>query len=148
MITEDRSLIGALDGYETPETKAWEHTLDITLAITDEMMRQGLSKSELARRMGISRSHLSQLLNADSNITIKTLAKFECALAVDLISIRPKESAAGVEFAQATNGLQKAIASALADTSAVTFSQADVAGAVFNFNAKGKGEKRVLSLAA
>jgi transcriptional regulator with XRE-family HTH domain len=87
MSKRDHSLENVLDGFETPETIAWEHTLDITFAIGAEMERQGLSKAELARRMDVSRSHLSQLLSAESNITIKTLARFEHALGVSLIKV-------------------------------------------------------------
>jgi transcriptional regulator with XRE-family HTH domain len=148
MITEDRSLIGVLDGYETPETRAWEHTLDITFSIADEMKRQGLSKAELARRMDISRSHLSQLLSADSNITIKTLAKFECALGVDLISFRSKEHAMVDEFVQAISGLQETLASVLASLDTATHWQPDVSDVIANIAPENKGEKRVFAFAA
>lgn len=48
----------------------------------DEMDRQGLSKKELADRMEVSQSRLSNLLNAQPNMTLETIAQFELALGV------------------------------------------------------------------
>jgi transcriptional regulator with XRE-family HTH domain len=148
MSTEDRSLIGVLDGFETPDTRAWEHTLDITFAITDEMMRQGLSKAELARRMDISRAHLGQLLSADSNFTIKTLAKFECALGVDLISFRAKENTLNAELLQAAKGQQKTYAYFYASLDTAISVEPDVSRIINKVGQDGKGDNSVLPLAA
>ena len=62
---------------ETSETRAYEHALDIEFIVHREMQRSGLSKSELANRMGVSLQSLSKLLNSQPNMTLKTIAKFE-----------------------------------------------------------------------
>ena len=49
------------------------------------MKRLGLSKSELAKRMGISLQSLSKLLNSQPNLTLKTIAKFELALGIKIV---------------------------------------------------------------
>ncbi len=49
------------------------------------MKRLGLSKSELANRMGISLQSLSKLLNSQPNMTLKTIAKFELALGIKIV---------------------------------------------------------------
>lgn len=48
---------------ETSETRAYEHALDIEFIVHREMKRLGLSKSDLAKRMGVSLQSLSKLLN-------------------------------------------------------------------------------------
>lgn len=70
---------------ESSETRAYEHALDIEFIVHREMKRLGLSKSELANRMGISLQSLSKLLNSQPNMTLKTIAKFELALGIKIV---------------------------------------------------------------
>ena len=51
---------------ETSETRAYEHALDIEFIVHREMQRSGLSKSELAKRIGVSLQSLSKLLNSQA----------------------------------------------------------------------------------
>ena len=44
------------------------------------MKEKGLTKTELARRMGVSKSNLSNMLNTQPNMTLETIARFELAL--------------------------------------------------------------------
>lgn len=69
---------------ETSETRAYEHALDIEFIVHREMQRQGLTKSDLARRMDISLPALSKLLNSQPNLTLKTIARFELALGIEI----------------------------------------------------------------
>ena len=73
-----------LEENETPNTRAYEHALDLAYLFVDEMDRQGLSKKELAEKMGISQSRLSNLLNTQPNMTLETIAQFELALNVNM----------------------------------------------------------------
>lgn len=70
---------------ESSETRAYEHALDIEFIVHREMKRLGLSKSELANRMGISLQSLSKLLNSQPNMTLRTIAKFELALGIKIV---------------------------------------------------------------
>lgn len=70
---------------ETSETRAYQHALDIELIVHREMLRQGLNKSDLAKRMGVSPQSLSKLLNSQPNMTLKTIAKFELALGLKIV---------------------------------------------------------------
>lgn len=69
---------------ETPNTRAYEHALDLAYLFVGEMDRQGLSKKELAEKMGVSQSRLSNLLNTQPNMTLETIAQFELALGVNM----------------------------------------------------------------
>lgn len=69
---------------ETPNTRAYEHALDLAFLFVEEMEQQGLGKKELAEKMGISQSRLSNLLNTQPNMTLETIAQFELALNVNM----------------------------------------------------------------
>ena len=81
---EARDYRAFMRDFHTPGTRAYDHALDISVMIWELMQEQGLSKTELARRMGISKSHLSNLLNTQPNMTLETIAKFELALDVEV----------------------------------------------------------------
>lgn len=70
---------------ETPETRAFDHALEIMYLVSIEMEKQGLTQKELAKRMGMSTSRLSKLLNSQNNMTLETIAKFELALDLNLV---------------------------------------------------------------
>ena len=70
---------------ETSETRAYEHALDIEFIVHREMKHLGLSKSDLAKRMGVSLQSLSKLLNSQPNMTLKTIARFELALGISIV---------------------------------------------------------------
>mgnify|MGYP001026280857 FL=1 len=78
------NLSNFLKENETPNTRAYEHALDLAYLFVNEMDRQGLSKKELAEKMGVSQSRLSNLLNTQPNMTLETIAQFELALDVNV----------------------------------------------------------------
>ena len=83
----DNESYKSLLGFETPKTRAFEYALDISGAVYEVMQEQKITQKELAKRMGVSDARMSQLLNMQSNLTLKTIARFEIALGVDLINI-------------------------------------------------------------
>jgi transcriptional regulator with XRE-family HTH domain len=54
--------------------------LDATESIHLLMDEQELNRAELARRVGVSKGHISQLLDGKSNMTLRTLARLMKAL--------------------------------------------------------------------
>ena len=61
--------------------------LHVAEAICAEMERQKLSRSELAKRMGVRRQYITQFLNTPTNTTLLTIARFAKALAVDFATL-------------------------------------------------------------
>jgi transcriptional regulator with XRE-family HTH domain len=59
--------------------------LACTEAISVAMDRQEVSKAELARRLGKSRSWVTQLLSGGRNVTARTLAEVAYALDLELV---------------------------------------------------------------
>lgn len=70
--------------------------LSIQIAIQEQMSRKGVSKSDLARTLGVSAARVSQILAGHgSNLTLKTIAKVASALELELEAVR-KEDAQGM----------------------------------------------------
>jgi len=60
------------------------------------MESQGVSKAELARRVGKSRAYVTQSLGGDRNMTLGTLARFADALNADaLVDLKPRDEDRG-----------------------------------------------------
>ena len=60
------------------------------------MDSQGVTKAELARRVGKSRAYVTQSLSGDRNMTLSTFAGFADALDADaVLDVRPRESSYG-----------------------------------------------------
>lgn len=56
------------------------------------MDRQGVSKAELARRVGKSRAYVTQSLSGNRNMTLGTLASFADALNANaVIELKPRD---------------------------------------------------------
>ncbi len=67
----------------------------LSINIIEEMLEclksRGLSHSWLAQQMGVSRAHISKILNAPSNMTLLTIAKIAVALGVTVnICLNPE----------------------------------------------------------
>ena len=54
--------------------------LDATETVCRLMQEQGVSRAELASRLGKSRAHVTQLLSGRTNMTLRTLSDVLCAL--------------------------------------------------------------------
>lgn len=56
----------------------------LSIKVVEEMLecleKRGLSQSWLAEKMGVSRAHISRILNAAPNMTLLTIAKIAVAL--------------------------------------------------------------------
>lgn len=70
------TLIDALT--QTPDDKRLfaqeEAILDFTELVCELMEREGVSRSELASRLGKSKGYVSQLLAGEANMTIRTMS--------------------------------------------------------------------------
>jgi transcriptional regulator with XRE-family HTH domain len=78
---------------DDPGFNCEEMVFDYVNDIRRVMKEQGVSQTELARRLGRSRSYVSQVLNYTPNLTLKSLALI--ALALDcrwtLPRLRPRD---------------------------------------------------------
>lgn len=61
-----------------------EKELAIAVRIQDLIAEQGITKRDLARKVGMKESQLSRILSGNTNLTLKTIVKLECALGASL----------------------------------------------------------------
>ena len=54
--------------------------LEVTQTIWDGMLDQGITRSELAKRLGRTRGYVSHLLSGDRNLTLRTLSDIAHAI--------------------------------------------------------------------
>ena len=64
--------------------------LDITARICEEMEEQGVSRSELAERLGVARQRVTHFLKTPTNTTLLTIVRFAEALGVSVkVAVEP-----------------------------------------------------------
>jgi transcriptional regulator with XRE-family HTH domain len=75
---------GVSSDRRATETQIDEETLALVTRLTNEiswyMRERGLSRAELASRMGVSPGRVSQILSGGENLTLRTLAALSTAL--------------------------------------------------------------------
>jgi transcriptional regulator with XRE-family HTH domain len=82
-------LLNRLEGLLVDERDqvAYKHELAISSFTNDIarlMAQQGVSQSELARRLGVSRARVSQLMRHTSSPTLRTMVEVAAALGCDV----------------------------------------------------------------
>ena len=74
-----------IDGLEnTIEYKIESIAFDIAMQIYKQMEKLGINKKDLAEKLNVSKSYITQLLKGKSNMTIETLIKVAEALGMTL----------------------------------------------------------------
>jgi len=69
----------------TPEYLAEYKKLEISDQIFKLMKNLGINQKELAKRMKVSESYVSRILNANANLSVLSMAKIAKAFGCDLI---------------------------------------------------------------
>jgi transcriptional regulator with XRE-family HTH domain len=72
----------------------WEEgaILDFTEALWDAMEERGVTRSELARRLGTSQAYITRVLSGHANLTLKSMSKLAVALGLQLdVSLSPQQ---------------------------------------------------------
>ncbi len=76
--------------YEAERLIAW--TLD---AISEKMVEAGLSKADVARKLGTSRAHVTQVLSGSRNATLKTVSDLAWACGMrSVVKLEPLRNGA------------------------------------------------------
>jgi transcriptional regulator with XRE-family HTH domain len=76
--------LGVSPDQRATETQVDEEMLTLVTSLTNEitwhMRERGLSRADLAARMGVSPGRVSQILGGGENLTLRTLAALSTAL--------------------------------------------------------------------
>lgn len=77
--------------------------LETTLALVDAMQLQGITKTELARRLGKSKGFVTQVLAGGRNLTLRTIADIvdalDCTISLEISGRATQGAAIDSEFA-------------------------------------------------
>lgn len=85
--------MGSKKAPAPPNVQIVQGASEVIRALMD---RQGVTKAELARRVGKSRAHVTQSLGGDRNMTLGTLARFADALNADVrVDLEPRDETHG-----------------------------------------------------
>lgn len=85
-----------LEELISDETSRLEYAHELAISaftnqIAHYMTEQGISQSDLARRLGVSRARVSQLLQHHSSPTLRTMVEVADALGCDVVPrVRPR----------------------------------------------------------
>ena len=64
--------------------------VDFTEGLCEMMQKHGVSRAELARRIGVNRSYITKILRGNANLTLETMVKLTRAVDGDLeVRVRP-----------------------------------------------------------
>jgi transcriptional regulator with XRE-family HTH domain len=87
---------------------------EVKLAFAEELCRlleeQGVSRTQLAERLGTSRAYITRILRTDYNLTAETMVKV--ALALDarvVLSLQSRQSAPATVVAVPTRGVRRRV---------------------------------------
>ena len=75
----------------------WEEgaILEFTEALYAAMEDQGVTRTELARRLGTSQAYITRVLSGNANFTLRTMSKLAFALGMQLdVALSPQRRAA------------------------------------------------------
>lgn len=87
-----------LDELISDETSRLQYAHELAISaftnqISRHMTEQGISQSDLARRLGVSRARVSQLLQHRSSPTLRTMVEVADALGCDVVPrVKPRNS--------------------------------------------------------
>lgn len=81
---------------DDPEFIAEKLALNVAAQIDLTMQRKGITRSELAKRIGTSTPYVSQVLNGTTNMTILTVCKLASAVGLE-VDVQLRDAAAHSE---------------------------------------------------
>ena len=67
-----------------PEIIVYGMLLEMTEDICEAMEHQGITRSELANRLGVSRQYVTNFLNTPANTTLKSIVQFAQAVGLEV----------------------------------------------------------------
>ncbi len=78
--TEGKSLSHLAMPYQSADLRMLEYSMDFVFAVQDRLDEIGMTRKELADKLGCKKSQVSRVLSGDANITLKTIAAYDAVL--------------------------------------------------------------------
>jgi len=87
---------------ELAEQGARKKARQLALLVLQFLHQQGMTQTQLAERMGVSRQQVTKIVKGQENFTFETIDKLEKALGVTLMTIEPPKQATAFERTRVT----------------------------------------------
>lgn len=65
---------------QTADDRMLEYSMDFVFSVEDKLDELGMSRKQLAERIGCKKSQVTRVLSGEANITLKTIAAYDAAL--------------------------------------------------------------------
>lgn len=86
-IVRGESFADALEDTASADEKLVDYLMDLCEIINDRLGELGMSRADLARKLGTTPSRITRILSGEANVTLKTISELDAALSLNL-SIR------------------------------------------------------------
>ena len=83
-VTKESCPSGADLERQYPSERLLEYVMDFCFMVEDRLEELGMTRSELAKRLGRKPSSVSRILSGTANVTLKTIAEYDAALGLDI----------------------------------------------------------------
>lgn len=83
-VTKRDELGGTNVGGQYPSERMLEYIMDFCFMVEDRLEELGMTRSELARRLGRKPSSVTRVLSGSANVTLQTIAEYDAALGLDI----------------------------------------------------------------
>lgn len=83
-IREGRSFVDVEAMEPTPRVRMLDYVMDFCFIVEDRLSELGMSRSDLAKRLGKRPSSVTRVLSGGANVTLQTIAEYDAALGLNL----------------------------------------------------------------
>lgn len=83
-VREGRSFVGLEARKPSASVRMLDYVMDFCFMVEDRLEELGMTRSELAKRLGRKPSSVSRILSGTANVTLKTIAEYDAALGLDI----------------------------------------------------------------
>lgn len=74
------SLADLIAQMPSSDDLAWDHAMDISGSVYTRLKELKMTQKELAKKLDVTPGRVTQIIKGDPGMTLKTLARLECAL--------------------------------------------------------------------
>lgn len=97
-VTKRESRDGANVGGQYPSERMLEYIMDFCFMVEDRLEELGMTRSELARKLGRKPSSVTRVLSGTANVTLQTIAEYDAALGLDIKLTSGAQASGHVSF--------------------------------------------------
>ena len=87
-VREGRSFVGLEARKPSASVRMLDYVMDFCFMVEDRLEELGMSRTELAERLGKKPSSVTRVLSGSANITLQTIAEYDAALDLGIILSR------------------------------------------------------------